>query len=402
MLADRAGMIMSPTALQSAGDANFGTNPVCVGPFKFASRVAQDRIEVVKDSNYYDAAKVYLDKITYKIIADATTRFNNLRSGDVEVLDTRRRHRRRRAHGRVRTCSCSPRIRWGTRESPSTSATSTASASRPARWPRPGQPDGQRHPGAPGVRAEPRPRRHQHGGVPRQVQPGVRADQRGQPVLAPTPRRRAPSTTRPAAKALLTQAGVTMPFKISMVIGNTPEAARLGQAIQAQVKEGGFDLELAADRVRGLADPDRRGQVPDVPDRLVRPGRPGRQHRQLRHARNGSQNISGYSNSDGGHAARPDAHQDADVAARRDLYGQVITQAARGRAAHLPVPGEELHRRVAARSSACRCTATGCSASRRGRRLDRCRGAANAAEIGTMGRYVLRRLLRVGDHASSW
>ncbi|HEX5993532.1 MAG TPA: ABC transporter substrate-binding protein, partial [Jiangellales bacterium] len=85
-LADRAGMIMSPTALEAEGD-DFGTNPVCVGPFKFDNRVAQDHIDVVKDPNYYDADNVYLDKITYKIIADSTTRFNNLKSGDVQVLD---------------------------------------------------------------------------------------------------------------------------------------------------------------------------------------------------------------------------------------------------------------------------------------------------------------------------
>ena len=87
VLADRAGMIMSPTALKAEG-ADFGTKPVCVGPFKFSSRVAQDRIEAVKDPNYHDAAKVHLDKVVYRIIADATTRFNNLRSGDADVLDT--------------------------------------------------------------------------------------------------------------------------------------------------------------------------------------------------------------------------------------------------------------------------------------------------------------------------
>src|SRR5262249_1718744 len=69
-LADRAGMIMSPAALQSEGDANFGAHPVCVGPFKFQERIAQNHIVVVKDPNYYDAAHVYLDKIEYKIIAD--------------------------------------------------------------------------------------------------------------------------------------------------------------------------------------------------------------------------------------------------------------------------------------------------------------------------------------------
>src|SRR5829696_7407970 len=42
-LADRAGMIMSPKALDELGD-RFGTNPVCVGPFMFKERVAGDHI----------------------------------------------------------------------------------------------------------------------------------------------------------------------------------------------------------------------------------------------------------------------------------------------------------------------------------------------------------------------
>ena len=38
-LADRAGMIMSPKALNALGD-KFATNPVCVGPFMYKDRVA--------------------------------------------------------------------------------------------------------------------------------------------------------------------------------------------------------------------------------------------------------------------------------------------------------------------------------------------------------------------------
>src|SRR5262249_40353217 len=85
-IADRAGMIMSPAALAAKG-ADFGTAPVCMGPFKFDNRVAQDHIDLVKDPNYYDAGKVKLDKITYKIITDPTTRLNNLRSGDIDVMN---------------------------------------------------------------------------------------------------------------------------------------------------------------------------------------------------------------------------------------------------------------------------------------------------------------------------
>ena len=69
-LADRAGMVMSPTALQKSGGADFGAGPVCVGPFKFDNRVAQDHIDVVKDQQLLRRQHVHLDKITYKIIAD--------------------------------------------------------------------------------------------------------------------------------------------------------------------------------------------------------------------------------------------------------------------------------------------------------------------------------------------
>lgn len=86
-LADRAGMILSPAALEKKGD-NFGDSPVCVGPFKFEKRVAQTLIKVVRDPNYYDADKIHLDSITYRIMTDANIRAANIRSGDVQVADT--------------------------------------------------------------------------------------------------------------------------------------------------------------------------------------------------------------------------------------------------------------------------------------------------------------------------
>ncbi|GAB2912707.1 ABC transporter substrate-binding protein [Nonomuraea fastidiosa] len=85
-LADRAGMIMSPKALDSEGD-NFGANPVCVGPFKFVSRTSGSQIVLEKSADYYDADKVKLDKLVYKIIVDPNVRAANLKSGDVQVAD---------------------------------------------------------------------------------------------------------------------------------------------------------------------------------------------------------------------------------------------------------------------------------------------------------------------------
>jgi peptide/nickel transport system substrate-binding protein len=85
-LTDRAGLIMSPTALQKEG-AKFGDNPVCVGPFKYSSRVSGTSLSFVKSSDYYDASKVKVDGITYKIISDPTTRAENLQSGDVQAAE---------------------------------------------------------------------------------------------------------------------------------------------------------------------------------------------------------------------------------------------------------------------------------------------------------------------------
>jgi peptide/nickel transport system substrate-binding protein len=85
-LADRAGMIMSPKAIESLGD-KFATNPVCVGPFSFKERVAGDHITLVKSNDYYAKAKVHLAQIVFRILTDPNARTQNLRAGDIQVLD---------------------------------------------------------------------------------------------------------------------------------------------------------------------------------------------------------------------------------------------------------------------------------------------------------------------------
>ncbi|MQA96248.1 MAG: ABC transporter substrate-binding protein [Streptosporangiales bacterium] len=84
LMADRAGMILSPKALDEEGE-NFGANPVCVGPFKFVSRTSGSEIVLDRAPDYYDASKVKLDKLVYKIIVDPNVRAANLKSGDINV-----------------------------------------------------------------------------------------------------------------------------------------------------------------------------------------------------------------------------------------------------------------------------------------------------------------------------
>ncbi|GHH71944.1 ABC transporter substrate-binding protein [Streptomyces sulfonofaciens] len=85
-LADRSGLIMSPTALKRLG-ADFGTAPVCVGPFKFRDRVSGNEMDFVKSTDYYDADKVRLNGIRYEFITNSSVATANLESGDVDAAE---------------------------------------------------------------------------------------------------------------------------------------------------------------------------------------------------------------------------------------------------------------------------------------------------------------------------
>ena len=85
-LADRAGMMVSPKAAL-AGGANFGTKPVCSGPFKFVERVAQDRMVFERYANYWNKAAIHFDKIIYTPIPDSTVRLANLRAGQLDFIE---------------------------------------------------------------------------------------------------------------------------------------------------------------------------------------------------------------------------------------------------------------------------------------------------------------------------
>ncbi|WP_110751798.1 ABC transporter substrate-binding protein [Phyllobacterium leguminum] len=83
-LADRAGMIMSPKAFT---DGDFAQNPVCSGPYKFVSRVQNDRIVLEKFNDYWGAANYHFDKVTFLPIQDTTVRLANLQSGSLDLIE---------------------------------------------------------------------------------------------------------------------------------------------------------------------------------------------------------------------------------------------------------------------------------------------------------------------------
>ncbi|WP_295811497.1 ABC transporter substrate-binding protein [uncultured Nitratireductor sp.] len=82
-LADRSGMMLSPASFE--GDVAAG--PVCSGPFMFKNRVAQDKIELEKFADYWNADAISLDAVSYLPIPDSTVRLANLQSGDLDLIN---------------------------------------------------------------------------------------------------------------------------------------------------------------------------------------------------------------------------------------------------------------------------------------------------------------------------
>ena len=83
VLADRAGMMISPAAL--SGDVT-KTLP-CAGPFKLTERVAQDRIVVDRFPGYWNAPAIHLDRIIYEPQPDTTIRLVNLQAGQLDMVE---------------------------------------------------------------------------------------------------------------------------------------------------------------------------------------------------------------------------------------------------------------------------------------------------------------------------
>src|SRR5437764_4830925 len=85
-LTDRAGMMVSPKAAREAGD-KFGLKPVCAGPYKFVERVQQDRIVGEKFADYWNKDNVFIERVVFLPIVDATVRLANLKSGGLDLIE---------------------------------------------------------------------------------------------------------------------------------------------------------------------------------------------------------------------------------------------------------------------------------------------------------------------------
>lgn len=317
-LTDRAGMIVSPTAAAAAG-ANFANSPVCVGPYKFSKRVPQNSIDLVKDPNYYDAAKVHYDGLSYRIITDANIRSANLRSGDVQVADS-----------------------LSTQDVPTLQKDSSLTILSSQSLGYQGLTFNTGNVAGVGKAAQKIDRPEASNPVVRQAF-DMAIDRAGlvkvvfndlntvacspvapQSEFSSTAAQNCPAHDPAKAKQMLQSAGVTVPFPIEMSISNNPDSLRFAQALQALVKDGGFDLKIKPVEYAALLDQQDRGEFS-----LLALGWSGRIDPDANITNfvgtAASQNVGAYSNPQVDQLLTQ-ARQSNDLAQRKDLYGQVVTQ----------------------------------------------------------------------------
>lgn len=229
-LSDRAGMIVSPRA---AGRVNqdFAREPSCAGPFRFVRRVAQDRIELERFPDYWDAANIHFDRVVYRPITDSTVTAANLRAGTLDVVErvAATDLPEMRADQRVRIASVP-------------SLNSVYIAVNVANGARAGTPAGR----------DARVREALELSIDRQALVQVAFDGQylagNQSVSPESPNYVAalpvPGRDLVRARALLRDAGVQGRAKLRLSVPNTSEYTQAAEVIQSMAAEAGIDVEL--------------------------------------------------------------------------------------------------------------------------------------------------------------
>ena len=237
MLADRAGMPVSPTQVKKLED-KFGTAPVCVGPWEFAERVPQDRIVLVKSQHYFDPSQARFGRIVFRIIPDDNVRLVNLRSGDIDMMHlvAPTDAASLRKEGRFEVTSVTGLAYNG--------LTINLHNKNGKNTP----PVDLRTP----LANDPRVREALELSIDREALNQVAWDGQYTPGCTPLSSvspfydkgRKCPTRDVAKAKKLLTEAGLAGGYSFELTIVNDPQMRRVGEVVQGMVQEAGFNISL--------------------------------------------------------------------------------------------------------------------------------------------------------------
>jgi peptide/nickel transport system substrate-binding protein len=230
-LADRAGMIMSPKAMQEAAD-KFGLKPVCAGPFKFVERVQQDRIVLEKFTDYWNAANVHIDRIVFRPVVESTVRLANLKSGSLDLIE-------RALATDLKEIKADPKLKLATQIEIGYQGLTLNLANGDA---------GKNGP----FGKDPRVRQALEAAIDRkalsdvvfngEVLPGNQWVSPKSPYFQQ--KFAVPGRDVAKAKKLLADAGVATPVGVDFMVPNNPESRQAAEVLQAMAAEAGFDLKI--------------------------------------------------------------------------------------------------------------------------------------------------------------
>src|SRR3712207_1465355 len=79
--------MVSPKAVEEGG-GSVSKKPVRTGPFEFVERVRGDHITVKKNPDYWRKGQPKLDEIVYNGIDDENVQYQNLKSGELDMIDS--------------------------------------------------------------------------------------------------------------------------------------------------------------------------------------------------------------------------------------------------------------------------------------------------------------------------
>jgi peptide/nickel transport system substrate-binding protein len=231
-LTDRSGMILPPKATEAAGK-EFASHPVCSGPFKFVERVPQDHVTLERFADYWDAKDIHFDKVVYQVLVDPSVRLANLKAGTVDLSENV-------SATDAPAVKQDPKLRLVV----SDALGYFGIENNLGNGPRSNNPYGQNA----------LVRHALDLAIDRAALVNVVFNGLYVPTVQAVPPSspffdealKVPTRDVAKAKALLQQAGVTLPLRLDLMVINDPENMQAAEVVQSMANEAGFDVHLQA------------------------------------------------------------------------------------------------------------------------------------------------------------
>ena len=229
-LTDRAGIMIAPKAAEAAG-ADFGLHPVCAGPFAFESRVAQDRIVLKRFPGYWNAANIHFDEVDYLPQPNSSVRLANLQAGAVDLVEYV-------VPTDAPAVRADPKLALAVGDALTYQGITINTGNGPA--------------AATSIGQQVLVRQAFELAIDRTALVAVVYDGLYTPTVQANPPSspfyfadiQPPARDVEKAKALLKQAGVALPVKVTLVSPNNPDLQQVGEVIQSMAAEAGFEVTL--------------------------------------------------------------------------------------------------------------------------------------------------------------